>query len=193
MVVALAEPAEFLLVRVNVKAIGLAVALAGTTTASESDAPVHEGPLPSPAIAGLTLSEQVAGAAKLAVSVIDPPAVSNVADEGAKFEINGTTGPVAEACIGSAALPATAVTNAVTTARSRKLRLFTPSEYRGMLHADTQDGKFCCTDSSISHADLSVTCKVRSSTPRPHDLSTSRPPKHSRDPISQRFKNLFLC
>ena len=119
---ALAEPAEFLLVRVNVWVIGLAVVLAGTTTASESDAPVHEGLLPSPAIAGLTLSEQLAGAAKVAVSVIEPPAVSNEADEGAKFEMTGTTGPVAEACIGSPAPPTTTATNDATTATSRKLR-----------------------------------------------------------------------
>ena len=96
--------------------------MGGTTTASESDVPEHEGPLSSPEIAGLTLSEQVAGAAKWAVSVIESPAVSNVADEEVKFEITGTTGPVAKACIGSAVLPANAEISDATTATSRKVR-----------------------------------------------------------------------
>ena len=39
--------------------------------------------------AGLALSEHVAGVAKVAVSVIDPPVSGTVGDEGTKFEMVG--------------------------------------------------------------------------------------------------------
>ena len=69
--------------------IGLVVVFGGITTPNES-VPCEQSGCPSrPEIAGLALSEHEAAAARVAVSVIDPPVFGTVVDEGTKFEMAG--------------------------------------------------------------------------------------------------------
>ena len=69
--------------------IGLVVVFGGITTPNESVPCEQSGCASRPEIAGLAFSEHVAGAARVAESVIDPPVLCSVADEGAKPVIVG--------------------------------------------------------------------------------------------------------
>ncbi|MEI8405263.1 MAG: hypothetical protein WCG96_08300 [Actinomycetes bacterium] len=71
--------------------IGLVVVFGGITTPNESLPCEQFGCASSPAIAGLDLSEHEAGAARVAVSVIDPPEFGTSVFEGTKLEMVGAT------------------------------------------------------------------------------------------------------
>ena len=79
----------------------------GITTPNESVPCEQSGCASRPEIAGLAFSEHAAGAARAAVSVIDPPVFGTVGDEGAKFEMVGATAGLAVTVEVALTFPAT--------------------------------------------------------------------------------------